>query len=82
MTNIVNFDNFHSFRGGAKEEFIRSAVWIAPGGRMVKARIELFAIRPEEGPRIGLEFHVNHDEDGDGRRDSVAIWHDPSSHPF
>jgi endo-1,4-beta-xylanase len=48
----------------------------------VEVRIELYALQPAEGMRIGFDFQVNNDEDGDGKRDSVAIWHDPSGQSF
>jgi endo-1,4-beta-xylanase len=78
----VNFDNEQSFNGGAKAELIRSARRIVPGGYVVELSIKLDAVTPAIGVRIGFDFQVNNDEDGDGVRDSVAIWHDPTGQSY
>lgn len=78
----VNFENVQSFNGGAKAELIKSATRIVPGGYVVELSIKLDAVTPAEGVRIGFDFQVNNDEDGDGVRDSVAIWHDPSGQSY
>jgi endo-1,4-beta-xylanase len=78
----VNFDNEQSFNGGAKAELIRSVTRIVPGGYVVELAIKLDAVAPAAGVRIGFDFQVNNDEDGDGVRDSVAIWHDPTGQSY
>ncbi len=78
----VNFDNEQSFNGDAKAELIRSATRIVPGGYIVELAIKLDAVTPAAGVRIGFDFQVNNDEDGDGVRDSVAIWHDPTGQSY
>ncbi|MBN2118668.1 MAG: endo-1,4-beta-xylanase [Anaerolineales bacterium] len=78
----VNFDNEQSFNGGAKAELITSATKVIPGGYIVELAIKLDAVQPADGVRIGFDFQVNNDEDGDGVRDSVAIWQDPTGQSY
>jgi endo-1,4-beta-xylanase len=78
----VNFENRQSFRGNGKPGLITSATRIVPGGYVVELRIELDAITPAEGMRIGFDFQVNDDADGNGTRDSVVVWHDPTGQSF
>jgi endo-1,4-beta-xylanase len=78
----VNFDNEQSFNGGATAGLIKSATKITPGGYIVELSILLDAVKPAAGGRIGFDFQVNNDEDGDGVRDSVAIWHDPTGQSY
>ncbi|MBN1427390.1 MAG: endo-1,4-beta-xylanase [Anaerolineae bacterium] len=78
----VNFDNEQSFNGGATAEKIKSATKIIDGGYIVELSIRLDAITPAEGLRIGFDFQVNNDEDNDGVRDSVAMWHDPTGQSY
>ena len=37
---------------------------------------------PIAGDIIGFDMQVNNDEDGNGSRDSVAIWNDTSGQSF
>jgi endo-1,4-beta-xylanase len=78
----INFDNEQSFNGDAKAELIKSATRIVPGGYIVELRIKLDYVVPAEGVRIGFDFQVNNDEDGDGTRDSIAKWHDPTDESY
>lgn len=78
----INFDNEQSFNGGAKAELIQSATKIIDGGYIVELAIILDAVPPVEGGRIGFDFQVNNDEDGDGSRDSIAKWHDPTNESY
>ena len=74
----INFANEQSFNGDAKAELIKSATRIVPGGYIVELRIKLDYVVPAVGVRIGFDFQVNNDEDGNGTRDSIAKWHDPT----
>ena len=79
----VNYDNEQSFGGYASADKFRSATRIVPGvGYVVEAAVRLDAITPTNGTIIGFDFQVNNDEDGDGVRDSVAIWNDPSGRSY
>ncbi|HMB25005.1 MAG: sugar-binding protein, partial [Chloroflexota bacterium] len=78
----VNFENEQSFNGGAKAELITSAAKIVSGGYVVELAIKLDAVQPADGVRIGFDFQVNNDEDGDGVRDSVAMWQDPTGQSY
>lgn len=77
----VRYDNDHSFEKNAVEEKIESATVygdVYGGGYVVEMSILLDAIDAKAGDVIGFDFQVNNDEDGDGTRDSVAIWNDTS----
>ncbi len=78
----VNYDNEQSFNGAAAAELITSATRIVPGGYVVELAITLDAVTPQEGMRIGFDFQVNNDEDGDGVRDSVVTWNDPTHQSY
>lgn len=78
----VNFDNEQSFNGAATADLISSATKIIPGGYVVELAIKLDAVQLSDGVRIGFDFQVNNDEDGDGVRDSVAIWEDPTGQSY
>jgi endo-1,4-beta-xylanase len=78
----VNFDNEQSFNGAAAAELITSATRIAPGGYVVELAIKLDAVTPQEGVRIGFDFQVNDDKDGNGVRDSVVTWNDPTHQSY
>ncbi len=78
----VNYDNEQSFGGNASADRLVSATRIVPGGYVVEAAITLDAIKPKIGGLIGFDFQVNNDEDGDGDRDSVAIWNDPTGQSY
>jgi endo-1,4-beta-xylanase len=74
----VNFDNEQSFLGGATAEKIRSASRLIEDGYVIELAIQLDAIQPQEGMIIGFDFQVNNDENGNGVRDTVATWNDPT----
>jgi endo-1,4-beta-xylanase len=67
---------------GGNVELISSATKVVDGGYVVELAIELNAVQPAEGVMIGFDFQVNNDEDGDGDRDSVAIWQDPTGQSY
>jgi len=78
----INFDNEQSFNGAAAPELITSATRIVPGGYVVELAIKLDAVTPQEGVQIGFDFQVNDDKDGDGVRDSVVTWNDPTHQSY
>ena len=78
----VNFDNEHSFGGAATEDRITSATRIIPTGYVVELAIKFDAVVPAEGGLIGFDFQVNSDEDGDGARDAVVTWNDPTGQSY
>ncbi|WP_367398318.1 endo-1,4-beta-xylanase [Paenibacillus lautus] len=78
----MNFNNARSFGGHAGEDNFASAAKVIEGGYVVEAAIRLDKIKPEKGTVIGFDFQVNNDEDGQGTRDSVAIWSDPTGQSY
>jgi endo-1,4-beta-xylanase len=74
----INFDNEQSFGGAASAATIGSATRLIPGGYVVEAVITLTAVTPADGTLIGTDFQVNNDQDGNGTRDSVVTWNDPT----
>lgn len=78
----MNFNNARSFGGHAGEDNFVSAAKVIEGGYVVEAAIRLDKIKPEKGTVIGFDFQVNNDEDGQGTRDSVAIWSDPTGQSY
>ena len=74
----INFDNEQSFLGGAAAEKITSASRLTDDGYVIELAIQLDAIQPQVGMIIGFDFQVNNDENGNGMRDSVATWNDPT----
>ncbi|WP_139083906.1 endo-1,4-beta-xylanase [Paenibacillus sp. HGF5] len=78
----MSFNNLRSFGGYAGEDNFTSAAKVIDGGYVVEAAIRLDKIKPEKGTVIGFDLQVNNDEDGQGTRDSVAIWSDPSGQSY
>ena len=78
----INFDNEQSFNGAAAPELITSATRVVPGGYVVELAIKLDAITPQKGTLIGFDFQINDDKDGDGVRDSVVTWNDPTNQAY
>jgi len=82
----VNFNNVQSFGGAASAETLTSETFIIPadqtllmeGAYIVELAITLTHVIPEPGVFIGFDFQVNDDANGDGVRNSVAIWNDPT----
>ncbi|MBN2256316.1 MAG: endo-1,4-beta-xylanase [Anaerolineaceae bacterium] len=75
----ISFNNLQSFNGDAKAELITSKTKIVDGGYVVELAIKFDAITPQEGALIGFDFQVNNDENGDGVRDSISKWNDPTN---
>ncbi|AEV68181.1 sugar-binding protein [Acetivibrio clariflavus] len=73
----INYDNEVTFDHGKLEGFV-SATSLTETGYIVEAAVPFTAISPEVGDVLGFDLQVNNDEDGDGVRDSVSIWCDPS----
>jgi endo-1,4-beta-xylanase len=78
----VNFKNVQTYNGDAKAELITSATKEIPGGYVVELAIKFDAIQPQEGMLIGFDFQVNDDANGDGARDSVVVWNDPTGQSY
>ena len=78
----VNYENVQSFGGAASADTITSATKIIPGGYIVELAITLDAITPQAGMLMGVDFQVNNDENGDGVRDSVVLWNDPTHQSY
>ncbi|MFN2282907.1 MAG: endo-1,4-beta-xylanase, partial [Anaerolineae bacterium] len=87
----VNFDNEQSFGGAASADTLTSATRVIAGtpatllidgAYIVEAAITLTEVMPQPGLFIGFDFQVNNDENGDGARDSVAIWNDPTGQSY
>jgi endo-1,4-beta-xylanase len=79
----VNFDNEQSFRGtAASTATLTSATRVITGGYVVELAVTLNHFPPQADGLIGFDFQVNNDEDGDGVRDSVAIWNDPTGQSY
>jgi endo-1,4-beta-xylanase len=77
----LKFDNELSFNGGSAD-LISSATKVTPDGYIVELAITLNVVQPADGVTIGFDFQVNNDEDGDGDRDSVAMWQDPTGQSY
>ncbi|ADU28823.1 endo-1,4-beta-xylanase [Evansella cellulosilytica] len=77
----VNFENEVSINGFGSDTF-RSATAITEEGYIVEAAIKLEAIEPVEGTVIGFDIQVNNDENGDGVRNSVVTWNDPTGESY
>ena len=78
----VNFENEQSYGGAASADNFTTATKVVPGGYVVEAAIKLDPAFIKEGAKIGFDLQVNNDEDGNGTRDSVAIWSDPTGASF
>ncbi|WP_337103496.1 endo-1,4-beta-xylanase [Paenibacillus sp. YIM B09110] len=79
----INFNNIKTVGGHASQSNYETATKLVPGvGYVVEAAILLDTITPAEGTVIGFDFQVNNDEDGNGTRDSVANWADPSGQSY
>jgi endo-1,4-beta-xylanase len=79
----VNYDNEQSFRGtAASTATLASATRIISGGYVVELAVTLNDFPPQDGGLIGFDFQVNNDQDGNGTRDSVAIWNDPTGQSY
>ncbi|MFC4098954.1 endo-1,4-beta-xylanase [Paenibacillus xanthanilyticus] len=78
----INFNNVKSVGGHASQDNYVTATKTIEGGYIVETAIALDTITPANGTLVGFEFQVNNDEDGDGDRDSVANWADPSGSSY
>ncbi|MFD2379517.1 endo-1,4-beta-xylanase [Paenibacillus xanthanilyticus] len=72
----INFDNEQSVNPSALAGNLQSAVKRTTTGYVVEASIAWNGTPPQKGAMIGFDVQVNNDEDGDGDRDSIAIWND------
>ncbi|WP_309122207.1 endo-1,4-beta-xylanase [Paenibacillus sp.] len=78
----INFKNAKTVGGHATQDNYASATKLVDGGYVVEAAIRLDTIEPRDGTVIGFDLQVNNDEDGDGTRNSVAMWSDPTGQSY
>jgi endo-1,4-beta-xylanase len=78
----INFDNEVSLNPVSLQGTLVSATKRTAVGYVVEAEIALPGGPPIAGDIIGFDMQVNNDEDGNGSRDSVAIWNDTSGQSF
>ncbi|WP_372662530.1 endo-1,4-beta-xylanase [Cohnella sp.] len=78
----INFDNEPSVNPELLKGNLVSAVKRTDTGYIVEASIAWPGTPPKAGDMIGFDVQVNNDEDGDGVRDSVAIWSDTSGQSY
>ncbi|GGG22704.1 endo-1,4-beta-xylanase [Paenibacillus abyssi] len=78
----VNFNNVQSYGGNASSETFETVTKIVDGGYIVEAAIKLGFITPAIDTIIGFDLQVNNDQDGNGSRDSVAIWSDTTGQSY
>ncbi|MBN1230807.1 MAG: endo-1,4-beta-xylanase [Anaerolineales bacterium] len=78
----INFDNEATFNGGANADVLTSATTVTETGYIVELAIKFDYIQPEPGMIIGFDFQVNNDVEGDGVRDSVVLWNDPTHQSY
>jgi endo-1,4-beta-xylanase len=76
----INFKNAKSYNGAAAADKIQSAVRLTEDGYVIEAAIEIPAV--PAGSVMGFDLQVNNDEDGNGTRDSVAIWNDSTGQSY
>ncbi len=78
----VNYLNEQSVGGSASTDNLTSATRVISGGYVVELAIRLDAVAPSDGVLIGFDFQVNNDADGDGSRDGVVTWNDPTGQSY
>jgi len=78
----VNYANEHSYNGMASPENFITATKLLEDGYIVEAAIKLNPELIKSGAKIGYDIQVNNDQDGDGTRDSVTIWSDPTGFSY
>ncbi|MFC5529480.1 endo-1,4-beta-xylanase [Cohnella yongneupensis] len=78
----ISFDNEPSVNPESLKGNLVSAVKRTDTGYIVEASIAWPGTAPIAGDSIGFDVQVNNDEDGDGARDSVAIWSDTSGQSY
>ena len=78
----VNYMNEASFGGMASDDNFTSVTKKVKDGYIVEAAIKLNPEWIKSGAKIGYDVQVNNDQDGNGTRDSVSIWSDPTGFSF
>ena len=74
----VSFKNTTSFGSTGTVEGFKSAAKIITGGYAVEVVIPFRTIKGAEGTIIGFDLQIN-DDQGNGKRDSITKWNDPSN---
>ena len=77
----VSFNNKQSFGSTGNVDGFKSATKIIPGGYVVEAKIPFKTITAKEGTIIGFDLQVN-DDQGTGKRDSIAKWNDETNNSW
>ncbi|WP_128659062.1 endo-1,4-beta-xylanase, partial [Paenibacillus sp. 598K] len=84
----INFNNVRTVGGNASQDNYTSETTILRDdeeqaiGYAVEAAIALDRIEARTGHLLGFDLQVNDDHNGDGNRDSVAIWSDPTGQSY
>jgi endo-1,4-beta-xylanase len=78
----VNYTNEQSYNGVASAGNFTTATKVVSDGYIVEAALKLNPDLIKSGAKIGYDIQVNNDEDGDGTRDSVSIWNDPTGFSY
>lgn len=84
----INFNNVRSASGHANANNFISVTKIvydqahSPVGYVVEAAIELDLISPKAQAAVGFDLQVNNDQEGDGQRNTVVNWADPSGQSY
>ncbi|TFE27507.1 endo-1,4-beta-xylanase [Cohnella luojiensis] len=78
----ISIDNKQTVNPESMSGNLVSAVKRTDTGYIVEASIAWPGTAPKAGDTIGFDVQVNNDEDGDGLRDSVAIWSDTSGQSY
>ncbi|MBN2536070.1 MAG: endo-1,4-beta-xylanase [Spirochaetales bacterium] len=74
----VNFKNVTSFGSTGSVDGFQSAAKIISGGYAVEVTIPFRTITGQENTIIGFDLQIN-DDQGNGKRDSISKWNDPSN---
>lgn len=78
----INFDNEQTVSPASLSKNLISATKRTANGYVVEASIAWIGKAPKAGDLIGFDVQINNDEDGDGGRDSVAMWNDRSGQSY
>lgn len=78
----VNYRNVQSYAGAANAGNFTTAARTVDGGYVIEAALTLERGVLAEGKVLGFDFQVNDDRNGDGARDSVMIWNDPTGQSY
>jgi|GEM_PF-259751 len=72
----VNFNNVQTYNGRASADNFTTVARVTDDGYIIEAAIKFDPDVAKDDAVLGFDVQVNDDADGDGTRDSVAIWSD------